>query len=100
MPQIPMLARGTENWKGGIAQINERGGEIIDLPRGTRVYPHDESVRKAKEEGSFSVNIAKIADTMIVRKEEDIDRIGEVVVRKILSAKGRRGGYSFSGNMA
>lgn len=100
MPQIPMLARGTENWKGGIAQINERGGEIIDLPRGTRVYPHDESVRKAKEEGSFSVNIAKIADMMIVRKEEDIDRIGEVVVRKILSAKGRRGGYSFSGNMA
>ena len=46
MPKIPMLAKGTKNWQGGIAQVNEHGGEIIDLPSGSRVYPHDESIRK------------------------------------------------------
>ena len=43
IPQIPMLYKGTENWQGGTAMIHDRGAEIVDLPRGTRVYPHDES---------------------------------------------------------
>lgn len=34
---------GTNNWRGGLTSIHERGGEIIDLPRGSRVYPHDKS---------------------------------------------------------
>ena len=51
MPQIPMLAKGTRNWQGGIAQVNERGGEIIDLPSGSRVYPHDESYQKSTSRG-------------------------------------------------
>ena len=34
LPLIPQLASGTKNWEGGIAQIHERGGEIIDLPAG------------------------------------------------------------------
>lgn len=77
--KIPMLAKGTNNWPGGIAQVHEKGGEIIDLPHGTRVYPHDESIRKARKEGSKNIKIAKLADTIIVREEADIDEI----VRKI-----------------
>ena len=37
IPKIPTLAVGTNDWKGGLAQISERGGEIVDLPRGARV---------------------------------------------------------------
>lgn len=51
LPLIPQLASGTKNWEGGIAQIHERGGEIIDLPAGSRVYPHDRSVSMARSEG-------------------------------------------------
>ena len=51
IPKIPALAKGTQNWKGGIAQINEKGGEIVDLPKGAKVWPHDKSIQKAKEEG-------------------------------------------------
>ena len=51
IPHIPALAKGTDNWRGGVVQVHERGGEIIDLPQGTRVYPHDESVRMARAEG-------------------------------------------------
>lgn len=86
IPHIPQLAKGTDNWQGGIVQVNEQGGEIIDLPKGSRVYPHDESVRMAKEEGKrkISVAIAKLADQIIVREDADIDRIAEAVARKIV----------------
>ena len=75
IPKIPMLAKGTNNWSGGIVQINEKGGEIVDLPRGSRVYPHDDSVRMARNEGKKVYKIEKLADTIIVREEADIDKI-------------------------
>lgn len=85
IPTIPQLARGTDNWRGGIAQVHERGGEIIDLPRGTRVYPHDESVRMARAESkkNIAITIAKLADQIIVREDADIDRIAETLARKL-----------------
>ena len=101
IPTIPYLAKGTDDWKGGIAQIHERGGEIIDLPEGTRVYPHDESIRKAREDGNkkISYNIAKLADQIIVREDADIDRIATALVRKLKQASGNMGG-AVVGNMA
>ena len=89
IPKIPTLAKGTDNWKGGIVQISEQGGEIVDLPSGTRVYPHDESVRKARQDGTkrLSVTIAKLADQIIVREEADIDKIADAIVRKIEDAE-------------
>lgn len=88
IPQIPTLAKGTDNWQGGIVQISEKGGEIVDLPHGSRVYPHDESVQMARQEArkNFSVKIAKLADNIIVREETDIDKIAEAIIRKIEEA--------------
>src|SRR5690606_14407242 len=92
IPLIPKLAKGTDYWKGGIAQVHERGGEIIDLPRGSRVYPHDKSVTMAREQGRkegsriSSINIAKLADQIVVREESDIDKIADAIVRKIEKA--------------
>lgn len=88
IPQIPSLAKGTDNWQGGIVQISEKGGEIVDLPSGSRVYPHDESVQIARQEArkNFSVKIAKLADNIIVREETDIDKIAEAIIRKIEEA--------------
>lgn len=85
IPTIPTLAKGTDNWQGGIVQISEKGGEIVDLPSGSRVYPHDESVRIARQEAkkNLTVTIAKLADSIIVREESDIDKIAEAIVRKI-----------------
>lgn len=85
IPKIPQLAKGTDNWQGGIAQVHEKGGEIIDLPQGTRVYPHDESVQMARQEAkkSISITIAKLADQIIVREDADIDRIAEAIAKKI-----------------
>lgn len=92
IPEIPMLARGTDYWKGGLAQIHERGGEIIDLPRGSRVYPHDESIEKARREGRSSFVLEKLADQIIVREEADIDRIVQELLRNLRKAGMNMGG--------
>lgn len=97
IPQLPMLARGTDNWKGGLAQISEKGGEIVDLPSGTRVYPHDETVRKAyadgaRRNGGKSVYIAKLADSIVVKSESDIDKIAEALAKKIFETSDNMGG--------
>lgn len=47
---IPYLYRGTDNWQGGAARMNEGGrGEIVILPSGSQVIPHDVSMKYAKE---------------------------------------------------
>lgn len=89
LPKIPTLAVGTNYWRGGLAQISERGGEIYDLPRGTRVYPHDQSVRQAYKDGArhggsgTTINIPKLADQIVIREDADIMKIanalGEVI---------------------
>ena len=89
IPTIPMLYKGTDNWRGGMAMIHDRGGEIVDLPQGSRVYPHDKSVEMARKEGqrsgggSVSINIQKLVDKIEVRSDEDIDRIAEALAYKL-----------------
>lgn len=56
---IPYLAKGTANWPGGPAVINERaiGGEIVDLPSGTRVIPHDLSKQVIRNQSNSSATV-------------------------------------------
>ena len=104
MPLIPTLGVGTDNWPGGIAQVSERGGEIIDLPRGSRVYPHDESVAMARAEGAAAsggnASVTITGNTFNVRNEADIEKIGDAIVRKLRKANDNRGGWTYSANMA
>lgn len=52
---IPYLARGTDDFQGGFARINEGGrGELVSMPGGTQVIPHDVSMRYAREAGKQS----------------------------------------------
>lgn len=83
-------ASGTNNWRGGLTWINEKGPEIVDLPKGTRIYPHDKSMQMARAEGTktMAVNIPKLADTIVVREESDIDKIATALVRRLEIAKG------------
>lgn len=51
MTPIGANANGTDNWRGGLTRVNERGGEIMNLPRGTQIIPHDVSMRMASQAG-------------------------------------------------
>lgn len=43
-------AIGTNNWIGGLTWINERGGEIVDLPGGTRIISHEIAMKMAERQ--------------------------------------------------
>ena len=61
IPKIPNLLRGTDNWAGGFARMNEGGrGELTYLPSGTVVVPHDISMKYAREAGR-SNNVVAIS---------------------------------------
>lgn len=80
IPLIPKLAKGTSNWQGGIVQVHEKGGEIIDLPRGSRVYPHDKSVQMAREQGRKESQTQTIIQRLIPVEIPNIkDQVQKVV---------------------
>lgn len=74
-------ATGTMNWKGGWTEINERGGEIVDLPSGSRIYPAQTTERIIQHEFAENTsnvsggNVTITGNTFIVRNEQDIDEI-------------------------
>ena len=87
-------AKGTNNWRGGLTWINEEGGELVNLPNGTQIIPHDLSEAMVKEHArnvgnGMSINIPKLADTIVVREDADIDRIGEALANKLNIARMR-----------
>lgn len=79
---ISHFARGVENFGGGFAVINEdRRGELVHLPNGSTVVPHDESIQQALQAGNGGITIR--IDTMNVRSQQDIDAIADKLVEKI-----------------
>ena len=92
-----MNAAGTPNWRGGWTTVGEKGPELMNLPRGTQIIPHEASLNTPM---GGNITIAKLADQIVVREDADIDKIGDAVVRKMRLAGAMMGGMSFSGNMA
>ncbi|MDP9469049.1 MAG: hypothetical protein M3Q71_00060 [Chloroflexota bacterium] len=45
--RIPGFAAGTSFAPGGLAMVGERGPELVNLPRGSRVFPNQESRQMA-----------------------------------------------------
>lgn len=41
--RLPGNARGTDDWRGGLTWVGEEGPELVNLPRGSQVFPADES---------------------------------------------------------
>ena len=87
-------AKGTKSWRGGWTWVNEDGGELMNLPNGTQIIPHDLSEIMVKEHArntgnGMTVNIPKLADTIVVREDADIDKIGEALANKLNIARMR-----------
>lgn len=101
-------AEGTDNWKGGLTWVNELGGEIIDLPSGSRVIPHDISMEMARNNSipssisrnsnaeNITQNITINADFSGVNSTSEIEK-----AFKSLTQKGKNysngGYYGYSG---
>lgn len=100
---IGQNALGTDNWKGGITWVGEQGPELLEVPKGSRILPNKQSARLmdsrlpvpnianqqtiANKNMKIDINIPKIADSIVIREEADIDRIGETIVKKLSISK-------------
>ena len=76
-------ALGTSYWKGGLTRVNERGGEILNLPSGTQIIPHDVSRRIA---GGQTVQVYVTVQGNIIGNRQYADELGETIVQRILRA--------------
>lgn len=118
---VPSFAVGTNSYRSmGLAQINEHGGELVQLPDGSRVFPTAEtqqiinrSIRNGDLLGNMQgagfgsmvsvsapspdadrpapvVNVS--GNSFTVREEADIEKIAHAIVEQFLLAQGNFAG--------
>ena len=76
-------ALGTSYWRGGLTRVNERGGEIMNLPNGTQIIPHDISARMAGVP-RVTVNVSVAGN--VIGNEQYADELGERIADKVIRA--------------
>ena len=76
-------ALGTSYWRGGLTRVNERGGEIMNLPNGTQIIPHDISARMA---GGPRVTVNGTGAGNLNGNQQYADELGERIADKLLRA--------------
>lgn len=103
---IPQLYRGTDNFGGGLARMNEGGrGEMVLLPSGAQVIPHDVSMAYAREAGrsnaaeasrggggyfeNRTINLAGLFEgaSISVRNDQDITQLSRALYGQIERAE-------------
>lgn len=79
-------ATGTEYWQGGLTYVNEnQRGEIINLPNGSQVIPHDESLKQlANSNGGVTVNMTIQGN--VIGNEAFMNECGKHITEKIMLA--------------
>jgi len=86
IPKIPKLALGSPYTKGGAHEIHDgpHGGEIVDLPNGSRVIPADKSKKIVEKSGGITVYITIQGN--VIGNEKFVDDVGNKVAKKIKEA--------------
>lgn len=84
-PSTDSNAVGTTYFGGGLTTINEHGYEVIDLPQGTRIYPHSKS-EKMLNNNSPNVSVSVNVNGNIFGLENAAELIGSMVCDKIVES--------------
>lgn len=79
-------ATGTPYFAGGLTRINEGGrGEIVNLPNGTQIIPHD--VAK-KSQGGSPIVVNLTVQGNLIGNRAFMEQTGAYITQKILEAQG------------
>ena len=79
-------ATGTSYFKGGLTRINEGGrGEIVDLPNGSRIIPHDVA-QKTGGGRSVVLNLKLIIQGNVIGNREFMEQTGRYVAERVVEA--------------
>lgn len=111
--KIPYLKHGTDDWQGGFAYMNEGGrGELVNLPNGSQVIPHDISVKYAREVARTNtltgniVDIESILDGVVINVYSQTNVDGTPLLQKAADytveriARQQRSSMRMKGQMA
>lgn len=74
-------ATGTPYWQGGLSWVGERGPELVNLPRGSRVYNNGDSMAMAGSGITVNVNVASLSSDMDT--ETMALRVAKIIQRKM-----------------
>lgn len=79
-PDVPKYnARGTEFFEGGETWVGEEGAELVELPRGTKILSHKDSMKAARRSGGniyvFNIQADKVKDFNHLVKLAEEERI-------------------------
>ena len=80
-------ATGTEYFRGGLTHVNENGGEIMNLPNGTQIIPHDISQKMASG-GGYTINCPVTIQGNCIGNNEFIDQVGDAISSRVSLALG------------
>lgn len=79
-------ATGTPYFRGGLTRVNEGGrGEIMNLPNGTQIIPHDVA-KKQQKANNISVQVTIQGN--VVGNRAFMEQTGAYIANKILVAQG------------
>ena len=85
--RLEYSATGTPYWKGGPTYVNEgRRGEIINLPSGTQIIPHDVSMAAAQSGGGRNVTVNVTVAGNIIGNRQYAEEMGDYIAKKVLDA--------------
>jgi phage-related protein len=80
-------ATGTSYFPGGWTHVNEGGrGELINLPSGSQIVPHDLSVAASNTKPSISINL-NIAGN-VIGNDDFYNECGRVISQRVIAALG------------
>lgn len=79
---LPGNATGTSYFGGGWTRVNERGGEIVNLPNGSKIIPHDIS----RQMNGPSISVHVVVQGNVIGNEAYADQLGNTIVQRILRA--------------
>lgn len=79
-------ATGTPYFRGGLTRVNEGGrGEIMNLPNGTKIIPHDVAKKQQK---ANNVSVQVTIQGNVIGNRAFMEQTGAYIANKILVAQG------------
>lgn len=80
--RVSKYAKGTQYFTDKFAITDEKGGEIKQLPNGTKIYPHDLSEKMISKDNK-GVNVYVIVQGNMIGNEEYADDLGNKIANKV-----------------
>lgn len=73
-------ATGTNYFGGGFTEVGEHGGEILNLPNGTQIIPHDVSNKMG---GGYTINCPVTIQGNVIGSNDFVNQIGQAIVGRV-----------------